>query len=76
MCTLPIRARSGWADGPVRLRSLDRAARAGIARTFQTAKLFGDMSVLEVREWMRLGESGFREWLYEPDLYADDRPTR
>ncbi len=31
---------------------------------------------LEVREWMRLGESGLREWLSEPDLYADDRPTR
>jgi hypothetical protein len=31
---------------------------------------------LEVREWMRLGESGLREWLNEPDLYADDRPTR
>jgi hypothetical protein len=24
---------------------------------------------LEVREWMRLGESGLREWLNEPDLY-------
>ncbi|MGH7408384.1 MAG: hypothetical protein ACREKF_10320, partial [Candidatus Methylomirabilales bacterium] len=22
---------------------------------------------LEVREWMRLGESGFQEWLTEPD---------
>jgi len=31
---------------------------------------------LEVREWMRLGESGFREWLTEPDLYVDDRPAR
>jgi hypothetical protein len=31
---------------------------------------------LEVREWMRLGESGLREWLNEPDLYADDRPAR
>ena len=31
---------------------------------------------LEAREWMRLGESGFREWLTEPDLYADERPTR
>ena len=31
---------------------------------------------LEVREWMRLGESGLREWLSEPDLYADDRPGR
>ena len=31
---------------------------------------------LEIREWMRLGESGLREWLNEPDLYADDHPTR
>ncbi len=31
---------------------------------------------LEVREWMRLGESGFQEWLTEPDLYAGDGPTR
>lgn len=31
---------------------------------------------LEVREWMRLGESGFQEWLTEPELYADDRPAR
>jgi len=31
---------------------------------------------LEVREWMGLGESGFREWLTEPELYADDRPAR
>jgi len=31
---------------------------------------------LEVREWMCLGESGLREWLNEPDLYADDRPAR
>ena len=31
---------------------------------------------LEVREWMRLGEFGLREWLNEPDLYDDDRPTR
>jgi hypothetical protein len=31
---------------------------------------------LEVREWMSLGESGFREWLTEPELYADDRPAR
>lgn len=31
---------------------------------------------LEVREWMRLGESGFQEWLTEPELYADDRPVR
>ena len=30
----------------------------------------------EVREWMRLGELGFQEWLTEPDLYADDRPAR
>lgn len=31
---------------------------------------------LEVQEWMHLGESGLREWLNEPDLYADDRQTR
>ena len=31
---------------------------------------------LEAREWMRLGESGLREWLNEPDLYADERPAR
>lgn len=31
---------------------------------------------LELREWMSLGESGFREWLTEPELYADDRPAR
>ncbi|MBI3104658.1 MAG: hypothetical protein HYY95_03595 [Candidatus Rokubacteria bacterium] len=31
---------------------------------------------VDVREWMRLGESGFQEWLTEPDLYADDLPTR
>ena len=30
---------------------------------------------LETQEWMRLAESGFREWLNEPDLYADDRST-
>ncbi len=30
----------------------------------------------EVREWMRLGEFAFQEWLTEPDLYADDRPAR
>ena len=30
----------------------------------------------EVREWMRLGEAGFHEWFSEPDLSADDRPTR
>ena len=30
---------------------------------------------LEVREWMRLGESGLREWLSEPDLHADE-PSR
>ncbi len=28
---------------------------------------------LEAHEWMRLAGSGFREWLNEPDLYADDR---
>lgn len=32
---------------PIRMRSPDRAARLGIARTFQTVKLFGDMSVLD-----------------------------
>lgn len=31
---------------------------------------------VDVREWMRLGEFGFQEWLTEPDLYADDLPTR
>jgi hypothetical protein len=31
---------------------------------------------VEVREWMRLGQFGFQEWLTEPDLYADDLPTR
>ncbi len=31
---------------------------------------------LEVREWMCLAEPGFREWLTEPELYADDRPAR
>jgi len=31
---------------------------------------------LEIREWIRLSESGLREWLNEPDLYADDRPAR
>ncbi len=31
---------------------------------------------LEVREWMQLGESALREWLNEPDLYADERPAR
>ena len=30
---------------------------------------------LELREWMGLGESSFREWLTEPELYADDRPA-
>ena len=31
---------------------------------------------LEAQEWMRLAESGLREWLNEPDLYADDPPAR
>ncbi len=31
---------------------------------------------VEIRDWMRLGEPGFREWLTEPDLYGDDRPAR
>ena len=30
----------------------------------------------EIREWMGLGESGLREWLNEPDLYADEHPAR
>ena len=31
---------------------------------------------LEIRDWMELGESGLREWLNEPDLYADEHPAR
>jgi hypothetical protein len=31
---------------------------------------------LEIREWMAVGESGLREWLNEPDLYADEHPVR
>ena len=31
---------------------------------------------LEAREWMRLEESSFQEWLAEPDLYENDRPSR
>lgn len=31
---------------------------------------------LEIREWMAVGESGLREWLNEPDLYADEHPAR
>ena len=30
---------------------------------------------IEVREWMRLGESVLQEWLSEQDLYADE-PSR
>jgi len=53
------------------------------------AELLGDLSPeelkivlhrvaerLEIREWIRLGESGLRQWLNEPDLYADDPPAR
>jgi hypothetical protein len=31
---------------------------------------------VEIREWMQLGESGLREWLNEPDLYADEHSAR
>ncbi len=31
---------------------------------------------LEAQEWMCLAESGFREWLGEPDLYGDELPPR
>ena len=31
---------------------------------------------LEVLEWMSRGESGFQEWLTEPELYVNDRPAR
>ena len=31
---------------------------------------------LEVREWMRLQESAFQEWLTEPELYADEPSAR
>jgi len=31
---------------------------------------------IEVREWMRLSEAGFEEWLAEPDLYGDEPRSR
>lgn len=31
---------------------------------------------LEVQEWMSLAESGFQEWLTEPDLYANELSSR
>jgi hypothetical protein len=31
---------------------------------------------LEVREWMRLQESAFQEWLTEPELYGDEPSAR
>ena len=31
---------------------------------------------LEIQEWMGLAESGFQEWLTEPDLYANDLSSR
>ncbi len=30
----------------------------------------------EIQEWMGLAESGFQEWLTEPDLYANDLSSR
>ena len=38
----------------------------------RTAVLARAAERLEAQEWMRLAESGLREWLNEPDLYADD----
>jgi len=31
---------------------------------------------LEIQEWMSLAESGFQEWLTEPDLYTNDLSSR
>ncbi len=42
----------------------------------RTAVLARVAERLEAREWLRLAESGLREWLNEPDLYADDRSAR
>jgi len=67
-----------------------RMARVTIELTPEKlAELLGDLSPeelkivlhrvaerLEIREWIRLGESGLRQWLNEPDLYADDPPAR
>ena len=42
----------------------------------RTAVLARVADRLEAQAWMRLAESGLREWLNEPDLYADDRSAR